>query len=131
MTPTALTLSHLRRHGFIAEVVEKWVPHANRRRDLFGCIDILAIDRRTPGIVGIQATTLGHVADRLGKAGARHELAAWLKAGGRYEVWGWRRRPSGRWEVKVIELRAGDLEPVPVLTPARRGRRPRQKGLFD
>jgi hypothetical protein len=33
--PTTLTLTHLRRHGFLADVVERWLPQA-RRRDLFG-----------------------------------------------------------------------------------------------
>jgi hypothetical protein len=130
MTPMSLTLNHLRRHGYVADVVERWLPHTNRRRDLFGCIDIVAVDRREPGIVGVQATSLPNVAARLGKARARPELAVWLRAGGRFEVWGWVRRPGG-WEVKVIVVRAEDLEPVPVRVPARRRKRPTQRELFE
>jgi hypothetical protein len=130
MTPMSLTLNHLRRHGFVADVVERWLPHTNRRRDLFGFIDLVAVDRREPGIVGIQATTLPNVAARLGKARSRPELSAWLKAGGRFEIWGWVRRLGG-WEVKIIVVRAEDLEAVPVLVPARRRRKPKQKELFD
>ena len=37
MSPTAL--SHLRRLGFLAAVVERWLPKVNRRSDLFGVGD--------------------------------------------------------------------------------------------
>ena len=29
--------------GWLAEVVEHWLPHAQRRKDLFGVFDILAL----------------------------------------------------------------------------------------
>src|SRR5262249_12213986 len=124
-TPTCLTLDALRRSRFVTETVEKWLPRVNRRRDLFGCIDIIAVDRREPGILAVQATSLAHVTDRLAKAKSKPALAAWLKAGGRFEVWGWARR-DGRWEVKIVAVRAGDLEPMVVMAPARRSKRPWQ-----
>jgi hypothetical protein len=43
MSPTGRTLKLLRGSGFIAGVVEKWVPGLNRRIDLFGWCDIIAI----------------------------------------------------------------------------------------
>ncbi|SRR5579883_1555055 len=129
-SPTALTLQALRRHGFNADVVERFLPRIERRHDLFGCIDIIAVDRREPGILGVQATSLPHVAERLTKARGKPELSAWLRAGGRFEVWGWYKR-AGEWRVKVMAVRPGDLEAVPLQAPARRGRRAKQKGLFD
>jgi hypothetical protein len=42
MTPPVRTLRHLRRAGYTAAVVETWIPHVNRRRDLFGFADVLA-----------------------------------------------------------------------------------------
>ncbi len=33
MTPTARSLALLRRSGYLAAVVEKWIPRINRRRD--------------------------------------------------------------------------------------------------
>lgn len=130
-SPTSLSLNHLRRHGFLADVVERWLPHANRRRDAFGFGDILAIDCREPGLLLVQCTSLAHVADRLAKARGRPELAAWLRAGGRFSVWGWFKR-AGRWQVRIVAVRAGDLEAVPI-GPARRrrGRKPVQAELFD
>ena len=57
MTPTAFTLRYLRRSGYLAEVVERWIPGANIRKDLFGIIDLVAITVDEP-ILGIQATSL-------------------------------------------------------------------------
>lgn len=40
MTPTARTLAFLRKRGLRSDVVERWIPHINQRKDLFGIIDI-------------------------------------------------------------------------------------------
>jgi hypothetical protein len=130
-SPTSLTLDLLRRSGFVADVVEKWLTRVNRRRDLFGFGDVLGIDRKAPGVLIVQATSLAHVKDRLAKARSRPELAAWLRAGGRFEVHGWAKR-GGRWRVKIIAVRGEDLEPVIMLQPPRgKGQRPREPDLFD
>jgi hypothetical protein len=42
MTPMARTLAFLRGCGHAADVVERWLPRVNVRRDLFHCIDIVA-----------------------------------------------------------------------------------------
>lgn len=130
-SPTRLTLNLLRRSGYVVDVVERWLPRVNRRRDLFGFGDVLAIDRREPGLLLVQCTSIGHVGDRLAKARNRPELAVWLRAGGRFEVWGWVKR-GGRWRVKIVKVDAQSLEPVPLPAPARRrGKRVCQQGLFD
>jgi hypothetical protein len=129
-SPTTLSLAALRRSGFVADVCERFIAQAGVRRDLFGCIDIIAIDRRQPGILAVQCTTLDHVAGRLAKARSKPELTAWLKAGGRFAVWGWFKR-NGRWQVKQVEVRGEDLEAVD-LTPRRwRGKCSAERGLFD
>lgn len=129
-TPTARTLELLRRSGYLAGVVECWIPRLNRHRDLFGCIDVLAVHpHREQGVLAIQATTCAHVADRLKKAQGRPELRTWLSAGNRFEVWGWTKR-VGKWQVKRVEVRAGDLETVTLQAPPRRRRKERQPELF-
>ena len=119
MTPTARTLTRLRDLGYIACVVERWVPRANVRRDAFGFGDILAAHPGERAVLIVQATTIGHVAHRLAKARALPELAAWLRAGGRFEVHGWARRGK-RWAVKVVSVEAQDLAAVIVQAPRRR-----------
>jgi hypothetical protein len=133
MTLTGRTLVHLRRLGFLAAVVECWLPRVNRRRDLFGFADALAVHPQDRLFLLVQATTAGHVAARLAKARGRPELAAWLKAGGAFEVWGWCRR-GGRWHVRRVAVHDADLAAVEVQALPRRRRRrkgERQRGLFD
>jgi hypothetical protein len=125
MTPTVRSLAYLRREGFLAAVVESWIPHANLRRDLFGFADVLAVHPRDRRFLLVQATTVDHLAGRLAKARGRPELAAWLRAGGAFELHGWALR-AGRWYCKRVAVRAEDLAAV-VLTAAPRRRR-RRKG---
>jgi hypothetical protein len=130
VTPNARSLALLRRCHHEADVVERWLPKANVRRDLFGCIDVVAVRRGEAGVLGVQATTRGHLPHRRAKAAALPALRTWLAAGNRFQLHGWFRQGE-RWEVKIEELRAGDLAAVLVQGPRRRGRKPVQAGLFD
>lgn len=95
MSPTELTLRELRRRGWTAEVVERWIPGANIRRDLFGGIDIVGMKIRC-GILGVQCTTRPHATERLVKLSAEPRMVTWLRSGGRLDVWGWAKRcPRG------------------------------------
>jgi hypothetical protein len=132
LSPTGRSLSFLRHAGFLAAVVESWVPHANLRRDLFGFADVLAFHPRDRLFLLVQVTTAAHLAHRLAKAKRRPELVAWLRAGGRFEVHGWVQR-GGRWEFRRVEVRGEDLADVVLCAPGRRRLRKgeRQRGLFD
>jgi hypothetical protein len=94
---TAQTLTHLRQQGFIAGPVERWLPAINRRADAWGFADVLAANPSAGVVLLVQATTAAPVAARLAKARARLEPAAWLRAGGAFEIHGWCRRggPKG------------------------------------
>lgn len=111
MTPTQRTLAALRKRGITAEVVERWIPRVMVRKDLFSCIDIVALDN---GILGIQTTSAANVSSRMHKAEAEPRLAKWLASGGRFEVWGWKQnKKSKRWSVRRVRAiplpRAGYL----------------------
>jgi hypothetical protein len=129
MTPTARSLKLLRDTGHIAGVVERFLAAANKRSDLFGFGDVLAVHRVVSGVLLVQATTLSNLAARMKKARSKPELAVWLRAGQRFEAWGWYRR-AGKWHVKRVEVRGDDLADV-VLEAPRRRRRDRQRDLFD
>ncbi len=104
MTPTARTLKYLRDSGYLAGVVEQWVPGAHIRRDLFGCMDVLTFHPCENEVLAIQCTTSAHVSDRLKKAQGLADLAEWLRMPcRRFEVWGWF-KSAGRWQVKRIPL---------------------------
>ncbi len=120
-SPASLTL--LKRYGYIAETVEKWIHYTNRRKDLFGFLDILAYrtplltdahllnpDCPTTGMLGVQACSEAALSAHIQKVTATPEvgdrLRDYLLCGNRYELWGFprpgRRRlvavrdPSGR-----------------------------------
>jgi hypothetical protein len=99
-SPTQRTLGRLKRDGLTADVVEKWIPQARRRKDVAGCIDVIAYGEST-GILGIQTTSADHHAHRRTKALAEPRLRQWLAGGGRFEIWSWR-KPAGsrRWELR-------------------------------
>jgi len=129
-TPTGRTLVALRQSNHVAQVVEQVIPYTQFKRDLFSCIDIIAIRRGEPGIIGIQATTRENIAHRIAKARSSPDLAEWLKAGGTFWVWGWYQGLDRRWRFKRVELVAGQTCPE-IVPPPKRHRRRHQKGLFD
>jgi len=90
VSTTARTLARLRSKGLTAAVVERWVPQARRRIDLFGCIDIIAISPEPlTMIIGVQTTTVSNISSHIKKALAEPRLVEWLKAGGIFVLWGW------------------------------------------
>jgi hypothetical protein len=129
VSPTGRTLNWLRREGFIVAVVEKWNPFAGIRQDVWGIADVLACHPRDRLILLVQTTSASNVSHRLQKARARPELAAWLRAGGTFEVHGWERRGK-KWTLRRVAVRGEDLAAVTVQAVPRRGRRPRQRELF-
>ncbi len=101
-SPTQRTLTRWRNMGYRAEVVERWLKGANVRKDLFGCIDVLAV--KNGETVGIQSTSYSHVSERVAKIKEMPETLADLKAAGwRIIVEGWR-KPKHRWECREVEL---------------------------
>lgn len=102
LSPTQLTLRHLRKDGWQAEVVEHWNPHARRRVDLFGFVDVLAVGEQ--GTIAVQATTAANVSSRVKKINEHENRDKVLAAGWKVVVYGWEKR-KGRWvlarEVKI------------------------------
>jgi hypothetical protein len=124
-SPTSRTLAALRADGWIAEVVERWLPFARRRRDLLGFIDVLALRLGDP-LLAIQTTSASNHASRVAKLKASPELALWLRCGHAAQVWSWRRR-AGHWQCRREEMQLQDtaVNAVAVTTP-RRPRRGRE-----
>lgn len=103
MSPTALTLRQLRTIGYpAAEVVERWIPGANIRKDLFGFIDIIAIDP-DGGVLAIQATSRSNISARAKKIAESDLIDVVRKAGWTIEVWGWAKRDN-RWVADIKDL---------------------------
>jgi hypothetical protein len=64
MTPTALSLRHLRGEGWTVDVCERWVPAGvgQVRKDLFGMLDLVAL--RDTVTMGVQTTSHGNALSR-------------------------------------------------------------------
>jgi hypothetical protein len=102
-SPTARTLAECKKRGWTVQVVERWIPQARIRQDLFGFIDLVAMDGKC--IYGIQSTSGSNLSARLKKIGAEPRALAFLESGGRILVQGWRKlKKTGRWEVREIEV---------------------------
>lgn len=133
MMPTQRTLEYFRKRGIRAGVVERYNAHARKRFDLLGFIDLVAV---SDCIIGVQATTGDNAAARVRKI--RDECAdaarQWLRAGGRIQVFGWRKlkvKRGGkavRWQPSITEIRLSDLYagavPAAAPTPATGGTKP-------
>lgn len=104
-SPTQRSLKVLRDAGMTAQVVERWNQFAKVRQDLFGFIDIVAIGGGH--IVGVQTTTGegGAMAARRAKILSEPKALAWVKAGGRIVLHGWR-KGGKRGEKKTWQVRS-------------------------
>ena len=119
MSPTQRTLKAMKEQGRICGIVERFNAHVGPhgiRQDLFGFIDIIAIDPEQ-GVVAIQSCGQdfsGHVRKITNE---RNENAfEWLKHAP-CELWSWRKvklKRGGkamRWSPRIADLRVidGDL----------------------
>ncbi len=120
MTSTQRTLRELRHNGRVCAIVEKWNPHVGAhgiRQDLFGIIDILALDPQR-GVVGVQCC-IGAMKSHIVKITETlaQETTDWLKTPGTsLEIWSWRKVKKKRggkaivWRPKIKEITLDDIE---------------------
>jgi len=121
MTPTQRTLRELKDHGRTCGIVEKFNPHVGKfgiRQDLFGFIDIIALDTDR-GIIGIQSCGQSFSAHLKKIVEERNQEAyEWIRCGGKVELWGWRKlklKRGGkamRWKPRIKEITIADLDQV-------------------
>lgn len=106
-SPTQRTRAYLKARGITNQIVEHWVripnhPAGGKRRDLFGCIDIVALIGQS--IVGIQTSSGSNHAARRAKIEATPEMHAWFHSGGGVQIWSWSKRgATGKrklWQVR-------------------------------
>ena len=114
LSPTQRTLRELRSQGRVCAIVEKWNafvgPHGIRQ-DLFGIIDVIALDPER-GVVGVQScgSSFSEHLDKLLNERTQ-ECIDWLETPGTVlELWGWRKvklKRGGkavRWKPRMLEI---------------------------
>lgn len=122
-SPTSRTLQYLRGFGLRSQVVEKWIPRANVRQDLFGVIDVVSLWPKNTAVLQIHGIVLGYCeiigwqacagashAARKAKMLASEGARDWCRAGGVLLLISWSKKGARgkrkRWEPRVerIEL---------------------------
>lgn len=106
LSATQRTLRALREQGLVCAIVEKWNPYGGPhgiRQDLFGIVDVLALDPRR-GFVGVQCCSGTHAAHmRKMTEDKAQECLDWLKTpGGVLELWSWSKRKKKRGGKQLI-----------------------------
>lgn len=119
-TPTQRTIRELRNQGRVCAIVEKWNafvgPHGVRQ-DLFGIIDVIALDPER-GVVGVQSCGSSFAEhERKFFDERRQECIDWLSTPGtKLELWGWRKvkvkrgGKAERWSPRVREFVLDDFD---------------------
>ncbi len=120
-TYNSRTLAECRKRGWVAQGVEQTIKIPGGRtfkRDLFGVIDVVAIDLSAPlgqRTIGIQTTsggTGGSHAPHRDKILAEPRASSWLQAGNRLELWSWAKQgargKAKRWTLRVETFSAAD-----------------------
>jgi hypothetical protein len=127
VSPTQRTLKALKEEGYRCGIVERFVGPLNIRVDLFHIIDIIAIrpgevlsmdsgEVRPGEIVGVQSCGSAY-SEHYRKLTEEHADASrdWIAAGGRLELWGWRKvkvKRGGKamvWAPRRAEITYNDL----------------------
>lgn len=126
MTPTQRTIRELKNQGRRCAIVEKFNrfgggirPDGSRtgvRQDLFGIIDVLALDPER-GVIGVQccgSDFAGHIRKILVEKA--QETLDWLQTPGTVlEIWGWRKikvKRGGKamvWSPRIREIVVEDI----------------------
>lgn len=118
-SPTQRTIRELRNQGRVCAVVERFNafvgPHGIRQ-DLFGIIDVLALDPER-GVVGIQCCGTDFAAhERKILEERTQESIDWLSTPGTVlELWGWRKvklqrgGKAMRWQPRIREFTPVDF----------------------
>jgi len=102
LTHTARTLAAFRERGFLCGMVERFIPQKphGKRVDLYGIIDILAIDRYVT--IGIQSCGQDFAAHRQ-KMIEAESTGIWLSSPYRMlQLWGWRKVKKKRGGKQMI-----------------------------
>lgn len=92
-TTTNRSTKLLEAEGYKVALVEHWNHYTQRRHDLFGFADLLAI--RENEILFVQSTSASNVSSRINKIEGHENTPHVRKAGIRIEVHGWKKTVKG------------------------------------
>lgn len=112
MTPTSRSIQSLKDRGYLVGKVEKWIPQARRRVDLFGFADLIAVGDDHDVLV--QVSTTSNQAARVKKIWKSEHALEWLIRNDRHRIWvhGWKLSTVGklkRWKLTETGITADEM----------------------
>jgi len=107
----------MRKANYHVEIVERWIPYVNRRKDFMGFADLLCFRHNEPGVLAIQATTASHSSDHwkkiLENVIINAALRAWITAGNRFlfHLWSKKGKRGKRkiWCLREVPVTESDI----------------------
>lgn len=119
ISPTRRTTIQLQKdpNVLMYDITEKWQAFGPRknggrgiRKDTFGIIDIIALDR-IKGVRGIQSTGTAFAPHLKALLTEKREAAiCWLSMPGTtLELWGWKKNSKGRYVMRFMEFKMSDF----------------------
>lgn len=108
-SPTTRTLKLLRDLGWTVGIVERWIPQARKRSDLWGFADLAALHPAHQSVLLVQTTSASNHAARRAKLLALPTVALAKQAGCMVQIISWAvRKPRGtkvrRWTARIEAL---------------------------
>lgn len=123
ISPTQRTLAFLKEEGYLVSIVERWIPipsfpGGGQRKDMFGIIDIIALDLKNGRCLGIQSTGSAYSEHFKKITGEGKEMAiAWLSIPCHdLYLYGWRKIKKVRggkqmvWSPRIYKFELKDFE---------------------
>lgn len=104
-SPVQRSLRELKRRGIKCGIVERWIVRANVRKDLFGIIDVIALDFDR-GVIGVQVCSSDYAAHYRKITEEKHqESIDWLRTPGTaLYIHSWRKATDGRYRLREVEI---------------------------
>ncbi|MBL8752256.1 MAG: hypothetical protein JNK15_03060 [Planctomycetes bacterium] len=103
-TPTTRTIGFLEARGWIVDIAER--QQGPITRDLFGCIDLVAVHPDKRAVLFVQVTSRSNIASRIAKTLAQPTTRKLIQAGVLIEVWGW----GDEAEPRIERLNTWDIQ---------------------
>jgi len=107
------SLKLLRGRGAYPYKSESYNAFTHMSSDLYGWIDLTALEPGVTGVLGVQTTTGTHIQARIRKAEKLRGYRMWLAQGNDAEFHGWRKIKAGRavatWQPTIIRVTMKDL----------------------
>jgi len=104
VSPTQRTLKRLRESGEypLVEVVEHYNFFSKKRNDLYGILDILAIDIKG-NTVGLQVTSYSNISARIKKMENSDAISHLRDANWQLIVEGWHKKDN-KWVSRIVDI---------------------------